>query len=57
MADEPTGELDTENTRLVLGIFRKIVDIKGITIVMTSHNPIVDEFADVLLTLQNGSVI
>ena len=56
LADEPTGELDTENTRQMLGVFRKIVDQKGITVVMTSHNPLVEEFADEIFDLSDGKL-
>lgn len=56
LADEPTGELDTENTRQMLNIFRKIVNHKGITVVMTSHNPMVEEFADEIFDLSDGTL-
>jgi len=57
LADEPTGELDTENTRLILEMFRKIVDQKGITVIMTSHNPVVEEFAHRVYSLIDHNLI
>lgn len=56
LADEPTGELDTENTREMLGIFRKIVDHQRITVVMTSHNPVIEESADEVYPLIDGKL-
>jgi putative ABC transport system ATP-binding protein len=39
LADEPTGNLDTENSEVVLEMFRDINQRLGQTIVMITHNP------------------
>lgn len=39
LADEPTGNLDTENSAIVLDMFRKLNKEFGQTIVMITHNP------------------
>src|SRR5438093_11652944 len=39
LADEPTGNLDTENSKLVLEMFRELNEKFGQTIVMITHNP------------------
>src|SRR6478736_2103775 len=39
LADEPTGNLDTENSEIVLDMFRDINQRLGQTIVMITHNP------------------
>src|SRR5207253_11212599 len=39
LADEPTGNLDTENSRIVLEMFRELNDKFGQTIIMITHNP------------------
>jgi ABC-type lipoprotein export system ATPase subunit len=56
LADEPTGELDTTTTRQILDLFRHLVEREGITILATSHDPIVNEYADVVYTLQDGQI-
>jgi len=56
LADEPTGELDTTATRQVLSLFRHLVEIEKITILVTSHNPIIDEYAEVVFKLSDGHV-
>ena len=39
LADEPTGNLDTENSRIVLDMFRELNQRLGQTIIMITHNP------------------
>jgi putative ABC transport system ATP-binding protein len=42
IADEPTGELDSETGRQILLLFRRLVEHEGVTILMSSRDPIVD---------------
>ncbi len=56
LADEPTGELDTETTELILTLFRTIVDENNTTLLMTSHDELVTEYVDQVLMLENGKV-
>jgi len=56
IADEPTGELDTQTSRSLLSIFRSIVDEREITLLMTSHSTIVDEYVDQVYLLQDGMI-
>ncbi|MCA9884042.1 MAG: ABC transporter ATP-binding protein [Anaerolineaceae bacterium] len=46
LADEPTSELDSETTHEILEVFRTIVDEQGVTFLLSSHDPIVDEYVD-----------
>jgi putative ABC transport system ATP-binding protein len=39
LADEPTGNLDTENSEIVLDMFRDLNEKFGQTIIMITHNP------------------
>jgi len=56
-ADEPTAELDAHNSIHVMKLFRDLVKDKGITIVMTTHDPNIMELGDYVITLQDGEVI
>lgn len=56
LADEPTGELDTTATRQIFSLFRSLVDKEGLTILLTTHNPIVDEYADTAFKLVDGVI-
>lgn len=57
LADEPTGELDTATSRQIFGLFRSIVDREGITLLATTHDPLIDDYADVIYTLQDGVIL
>jgi putative ABC transport system ATP-binding protein len=56
LADEPTGELDSETARDILGLFRDIVYEENITMLMASHDPLVDDYVDTILQLKDGQV-
>jgi putative ABC transport system ATP-binding protein len=51
--DEPTGSLDSESAERVLRALRSIVD-EGGTLVLVSHDPAVERFADRVVTLRDG---
>lgn len=56
IADEPTGELDSTTAREILALFRTIVDSEGVTVLMTSHGFLVDDYADQVLYLKDGVI-
>lgn len=56
LADEPTGELDTETTTQIMEIFLKFRDL-GQSILMVTHNIRVSEVADRVLTLTDGEIV
>ncbi len=56
LADEPTGELDSGTGRQILALFRYIVDKEGISIVMATHDPMVEEYAHFVYDLVDGQV-
>ncbi len=57
LADEPTGELDSVTGQDILRLFRRIVEQEGITLLMTSHDVLVDEHVDQILHLRDGQVM
>lgn len=52
-ADEPTGNLDEQNEKLVLGLLTDLHK-QGRTIVMVTHNPELGRFTDRIIRLQHG---
>jgi len=56
LADEPTGELDSTTTQQIFRLFRQLVDHEGLTILVTSHNPLVEEVADRVIEITDGKV-
>jgi putative ABC transport system ATP-binding protein len=56
-ADEPCANLDTENSRMVLDLFREINQEMQQTIVMVSHEDWHKEYFHRIIRLQDGKVI
>ena len=57
LADEPTGNLDTENSEAVLSLLRDLNHRFGQTILMITHNPEAAAFADRIIHMRDGKVI
>jgi putative ABC transport system ATP-binding protein len=55
LADEPTGNLDADNERLVMGLLERLRD-EGRTIVLVTHNPELGERTDRIVRLQHGKL-
>lgn len=56
LADEPTGELDSNTSREILRLFREIVQTEQITVLMSSHDPLVDKYVDEVVLLKDGKI-
>jgi putative ABC transport system ATP-binding protein len=57
LADEPTGNLDTENSKIVLDMLRGLNKELGQTIVMITHNPEAAALADRIIEMRDGLVV
>ncbi len=56
LADEPTGELDTTNAKIVVDYLVKISRDLGKTIVMVTHDPNIARHADRILRIEDGAI-
>jgi putative ABC transport system ATP-binding protein len=56
LADEPTGNLDTENSTAVLGLLRKVNQETGQTILMITHNPEAAAYGDRTVGIRDGRI-
>lgn len=57
LADEPTGNLDSTNTRNIVAILRSLAHDDGCTVIIVTHDPAVAEQCDVVLQMKDGSWI
>jgi putative ABC transport system ATP-binding protein len=57
LADEPTGNLDTENSRIVLDMFRELNEKFSQTIIMITHNPEAAAVCSRKIQMRDGHVI
>ncbi|MBQ1044386.1 MULTISPECIES: ABC transporter ATP-binding protein [unclassified Micromonospora] len=56
-SDEPTGALDSRTAAEVLALLRAVVDERGQTVVMVTHDPIAASYADRVLVLADGAMV
>lgn len=56
LADEPTGNLDSENTQLVINLFCTINQLKKTTIVIVTHEKAIAQRAQRCVTIKDGSI-
>ena len=57
LADEATGELDSETTHEVLTLFQTIIADEGITMLLATHDSLVDAYVDKVLQLGAGQIL
>ncbi len=57
LADEPTGELDTKNAEVIMGILQDLNKKEGVTIIIVTHNPLAAEFTDEIIEMRDGNII
>jgi putative ABC transport system ATP-binding protein len=56
LADEPTGELDTVNAKIVVDYLVKVKRELGKTIIMVTHDPSIARAADRILRIEDGVI-
>ncbi len=57
LADEPMGELDSTTAREILALFRRVVEEERVTLLIASHDVLVDEYVDEVLQLKDGQIV
>jgi putative ABC transport system ATP-binding protein len=56
-ADEPTGNLDSHSTEILLHMFRRAGEEISQTIVLVTHDPLAASYADRILFLSDGQIV
>jgi len=57
LADEPTGNLDTENSLLIVRLLKDLAKKEDVCVVVVTHDPAVSEEADEVLRISDGQFI
>jgi putative ABC transport system ATP-binding protein len=55
--DEPTGALDEDTAKEILGVIQKLNETYHTTVVLITHNPSIGEMADRIVKLNSGEVV
>lgn len=54
IADEPTGNLDSQNTYEMLNMLKNLNEEENVTIIMVTHDPLVASYSSRLIYIQDG---
>ena len=57
LADEPTGQLDSETGHRIMLVLRQVVRAEGITAIVATHDPLMMDVADRVVELQDGALL
>jgi putative ABC transport system ATP-binding protein len=57
LADEPTGNLDTQTSREIMEVFRRLNRERGITVVLVTHETDIAAFAERIITFRDGQIV
>lgn len=57
IADEPTGQLDSETGRSIMDLLRALVHTRGMTALVATHDPALMKLADRVLELRDGRLV
>lgn len=57
IGDEPTASLDQKNGREIMTLFHQLVEEKGIGIILTTHDAMVQSFSDQNFHIQDGILV
>ena len=56
LADEPTGQLDSETGHVIMLLLRDVVRTEGVTAVVATHDPVMLDVADRVVELRDGEL-
>jgi putative ABC transport system ATP-binding protein len=57
LADEPTGNLDSQNSQIVLSMLRQSNQELGQTVMMITHNPEAAGYGDRIIHMRDGQIV
>ena len=57
IADEPTGQLDTETGLAVMALIRGVVEAEGMTAIVATHDPVMIALADRAVRIDDGRLV
>ena len=57
LADEPTGNLDTENSEIVFSLLQRLAHEDGYCIIVVTHDLAIADMADEVLRLKDGVLV
>ncbi|HYK95896.1 MAG TPA: ABC transporter ATP-binding protein [Candidatus Dormibacteraeota bacterium] len=57
LADEPTGQLDSQTGRSIMVLLQRLMQTQGVTAIVATHDPTLIDLADRVIELRDGAVV
>jgi len=57
LADEPTGQLDSDTGRSIMTVLQSVAKAEGVTTIVATHDPLMIEMADRVVELRDGVLV
>ena len=57
LADEPTGNLDSQNSKEIMKLLTRANKIYHQTIIMVTHDKVLATYADRIITIEDGKIV
>jgi putative ABC transport system ATP-binding protein len=57
LADEPTGQVDSQRARTIMGLLRRLTDERGVTVIVATHDPLLIAMAGHAVELRDGAIV
>ncbi len=57
LADEPTGNLDSENSKNIVNILKRIAHEENRCVIVVTHDPLVAEATDITFQIRDGKIV
>jgi putative ABC transport system ATP-binding protein len=57
LADEPTGEIDSETSGKIVALLKKLNSEEGVTLLVVTHDQKVAKHADRMVTIEDGKIV
>jgi putative ABC transport system ATP-binding protein len=57
IGDEPTAQLDSNRARTVMGVLRRLVDERGVSVIVATHDPLLIGMGDQVVELRDGEAV
>jgi putative ABC transport system ATP-binding protein len=57
LADEPTGNLDGENSDLVMKTFQRLAHEEGYCVIIVTHDPQIADESDIIIRMDSGRIV
>jgi putative ABC transport system ATP-binding protein len=57
IADEPTAQLDSQRGQTIMAVLRRLVDERGVSVIVATHDPLLIGMGDLVVELRDGAVV